>query len=141
MILLANFNSIKVQLRHLVSMLPLLAFYNFNSIKVQLRPARFNLSLVNSWWHFNSIKVQLRHDDTRTPLAYSKFQFHKGTIKTFIILYKLIPILHFNSIKVQLRHMSGTLSPDWQLIFQFHKGTIKTHRLILTCCVVQISIP
>ena len=78
------------------------------------------------------------------------FQFHKGTIKTSVIIfiYKIVSS-YFNSIKVQLKHyefnhvpfsqknfnsikvqlkLSGGDTGMWHLtIFQFHKGTIKTH--------------
>ena len=55
--------------------------------------------------HFNSIKVRLKlNSEYQNQFHASIFQFHKGTIKTY-----------FN--------VSRLLLP-W--IFQFHKGTIKT---------------
>ena len=54
--------------------------------------------------NFNSIKVQLRPSDYRLEDLLVAFQFHKGTIKT-ILMMCLAPLtlLNFNSIKVQLR--------------------------------------
>ena len=76
------------------------------------------------------------------------FQFHKGTIKTFLRSYayalppdfnsikvrlKLIQVskleeilLNFNSIKVRLKHLDICRSDLHCQEFQFHKGTIKT---------------
>ena len=55
--------------------------------------------------YFNSIKVQLELSAAGSTLgATYKFQFHKGTIRTW----------------------SGTVNDDKLLIFQFHKGTIRT---------------
>ena len=36
------------------------------------------------------------------PLDYFKFQFHKGTIRTLILLIQMFALVNFNSIKVQL---------------------------------------
>ena len=56
------------------------------------------------------------------------FQFHKGTIKTFLVFLQSNSRTNFNSIKVRLklpaRFELATLS-----LFQFHKGTIKTSYL------------
>ena len=55
-----------------------------------------------------------------------KFQFHKGTIKTFVkSCCILLQLLHFNSIKVRLK-LSENYLPNVGNVFQFHKGTIKT---------------
>ena len=53
------------------------------------------------------------------------FQFHKGTIRTILVLLEIVRFSHFNSIKVQLeplivQRLSGLI------LFQFHKGTIRT---------------
>ena len=74
---------------------------------------------------FNSIKVQLKPIDLEPTSTPSKFQFHKGTIKTATSQLAIHLYYYFNSIKVQLK-------PDkWQDVapltkFQFHKGKIKT---------------
>ena len=54
--------------------------------------------------NFNSIKVQLKlFYDEGKPFD-ALFQFHKGTIKTVVLMTKMYVVF----------------------IFQFHKGTIKT---------------
>ena len=55
----------------------------------------------------------------------AKFRFHKGTIKTGLILFLCYLILYFNSIKVQLK-LAGCKIEVSLHGFQFHKGTIKT---------------
>ena len=99
----ANFNSIKVQLEHhylaRCSMMLLFQFHkgtirtmlsqsqnlrviNFNSIKVQLEP--FIICLLVIFLYFNSIKVQLEHLIRFKQAAAATFQFHKGTIRTYL---------------------------------------------------------
>ena len=54
-----------------------------------------------------------------------KFQFHKGTIKTYHPSFGEALIFDFNSIKVRLKlNINGNV--QYVLTFQFHKGTIKT---------------
>ena len=56
----------------------------------------------------------------------NQFQFHKGSIKTFLILRSIVFIIdYFNSIKVRLRPFASE-SVQTNLLFQFHKGSIKT---------------
>ena len=77
--------------------------------------------------NFNSIKVQLERNTEFLPHQFKKFQFHKGTIRTFLAqVLQVLCVQHFNSIKVQLElrwvlFISSTLTT-----FQFHKGTIRT---------------
>ncbi len=56
---------------------------------------------------------------------FTRFQFHKGTIKTkdFNKVNRLHP--YFNSIKVQLKPIPPAVGAA-VVSFQFHKGTIKT---------------
>ena len=57
--------------------------------------------------NFNSIKVQLEHIPVEVFSKIKKlFQFHKGTIRTDMILERLIVLASF----------------------QFHKGTIRTYK-------------
>ena len=121
---------------------------HFNSIKVRLERSLGTMS-VDEYRHFNSIKVRLElpaashREGQRTS-----FQFHKGTIRTGVLLSTGITLLYFNSIKVRLElfpfskfyllliHFNSIkvrLEPGsaegaggelWQ--FQFHKGTIRT---------------
>ena len=54
-----------------------------------------------------------------------QFQFHKGTIRTFIKKCEEDHISNFNSIKVQLEQFRMKSLP-LSIPFQFHKGTIRT---------------
>ena len=59
----------------------LVLLLNFNSIKVQLKP--YNCDYITpSDSNFNSIKVQLKPPVDAFQHVRIKFQFHKGTIKT-----------------------------------------------------------
>ena len=53
--------------------------------------------------NFNSIKVQLKPELYEVGHGGCEFQFHKGTIKTLLIILTSIQIVNFNSIKVQLK--------------------------------------
>ena len=56
---------------------------HFNSIKVRLKLLYAIVRLL-ALPHFNSIKVRLKRNIALPALnTYFKFQFHKGTIKTF----------------------------------------------------------
>ena len=52
--------------------------------------------------YFNSIKVQLELKFTAKTYGVVIFQFHKGTIRTIILLLYYLVLSNFNSIKVQL---------------------------------------
>ena len=52
--------------------------------------------------NFNSIKVQLELNLERVMSNFQLFQFHKGTIRTFLFQGILHVCRYFNSIKVQL---------------------------------------
>ena len=54
---------------------------NFNSIKVQLKRDWVTF-VININFNFNSIKVQLKPFSGAIDVVYPSFQFHKGTIKT-----------------------------------------------------------
>ena len=78
----------------------------------------------------------------------TRFQFHKGTIRTMNCMFLHTYILYFNSIKVRLEHVKETITFSifinfnsikvrleqsglsdialLLLLFQFHKGTIRT---------------
>ena len=56
---------------------------------------------------FNSIKVRLKLKKFIFSLSEKLFQFHKGTIKTLLMIVLVIGVI----------------------LFQFHKGTIKTNVL------------
>ena len=112
--------------------------------------------------YFNSIKVQLELDYFTGVLPTSQlFQFHKGTIRTFVPPLLALLDLYFNSIKVQLEPISeqsihcntefqfhkGTIRTYFAsslvggLLFQFHKGTIRTRQITNTDSLNFISIP
>ena len=76
--------------------------------------------------YFNSIKVQLKPKQIIKEEALTRFQFHKGTIKTGGELGTPDWFPNFNSIKVQLKLINFPNAVD-ATSFQFHKGTIKTH--------------
>ena len=58
----------------------------FNSIKVRLEQS-IPYQSYHSYQHFNSIKVRLEQANcVCIPTESNSFQFHKGTIRTFITL-------------------------------------------------------
>ena len=86
-------------------------------------------------FYFNSIKVRLERSlVSRGVRSSSRFQFHKGAIRTLVLLHPLIEmlefqfhkgairtvhhyllahaVLHFNSIKVRLEHFLGCYDID-----------------------------
>ena len=77
-------------------------YWHFNSIKVQLEHRKLQCNS-EGLQNFNSIKVQLERTPGRQWVrSSSRFQFHKGTIRTIIFLDERIALCNFNSIKVQL---------------------------------------
>ena len=66
---------------------------------------------------FNSIKVQLEH--LRVDTVFELFQFHKGSIRTVLIL----------AVMIGLR------------LFQFHKGSIRTMKKKRKLFLSVVSIP
>ena len=52
--------------------------------------------------YFNSIKVQLGLREVVCIYLHLRFQFHKGTIRTYLRHDLADCVTHFNSIKVQL---------------------------------------
>ena len=68
--------------------------------------------------------------------VYSTFQFHKGTIKTYSEADVQGGQTHFNSIKVRLKRSLLPRQITLQA-FQFHKGTIKT--IVITHDTTSIS--
>ena len=62
----------------------------------------------------------------REHSLHQKFQFHKGSIRTFKYQDKLLTWdRRFNSIKVQLELSCSSIQVSCTL-FQFHKGSIRT---------------
>ena len=76
---------------------------DFNSIKVRLKHT-ISIVVDANITYFNSIKVRLKRYMKQNSINTHEFQFHKGTIKTFVPLHPQIS----------------------EYKFQFHKGTIKT---------------
>ena len=68
------------------------------------------------------------------------FQFHKGTIKTLMVLNNQYYNNSFNSIKVRLKLYDFCLGRKLPL-FQFHKGTIKTVDGAFNSVLSSVSIP
>ena len=76
-------------------------------------------------FHFNSIKVRLEHIEGDHVSKDTRFQFHKGTIRTPHRHFHLLTIEDFNSIKVRLELQPASSKIETK-VFQFHKGTIRT---------------
>ncbi len=85
-VLNTHFNSIKVQLEQTPYLLPHRKFQYFNSIKVQLELiCLIVICLLHRY--FNSIKVQLEQkQEFMIKDNLSLFQFHKGTIRTILLV-------------------------------------------------------
>ena len=60
--------------------------------------------------YFNSIKVQLKRRHSASSPPESRFQFHKGTIKTKKENNIRRIFSNFNSIKVQLKPLASLLA-------------------------------
>ena len=97
----------------------------FNSIKVRLKPPPA-MSLLTYNAHFNSRKVRLEQIASSVDSINVAFQFHKGTIKTYMQKEGDGAKVNFNSIKVRLKQSIVHDNNKFILEFQFHKGTIKT---------------
>ena len=124
-VVVVYFNSIKVQLEPGRIIANDGKTINFNSIKVQLEQSNKEaIASCNSY--FNSIKVQLEQQFVSYFSAKSVFQFHKGTIRTFLFPSMWFTCIHFNSIKVQLELKFAQKQIHRPGKFQFHKGTIRT---------------
>ena len=64
------------------------------------------------------------------------FQFHKGTIRTFsLFIHAILHHKNFNSIKVRLELYQDSLTYNHRS-FQFHKGTIRTRRFNVLLSVI-----
>ena len=83
------------------------------------------MSLLTYNAHFNSIKVRLEQIASSVDSINVAFQFHKGTIKTYMQKEGDGAKVNFNSIKVRLKPPSAPEMRPYNA-FQFHKGTIKT---------------
>ena len=103
---------------------------------------------LNLFDNFNSIKVRLELKEEHRKNYLTRFQFHKGTIRThFPFRGEVFEVFNFNSIKVRLErnvlNMVWIIVSDFNSIkvrlelskffvgkattlFQFHKGTIRT---------------
>ena len=75
---------------------------------------------------FNSIKVQLKLPEASPLILAPIFQFHKGTIKTSILLFLSRQSIIFQFHKGTIKTKPKMLREPSAVKFQFHKGTIKT---------------
>ena len=91
------------------------------------------MSLLTYNAHFNSIKVRLEQIASSVDSINVAFQFHKGTIKTYMQKEGDGAKVNFNSIKVRLKQSIVHDNNKFILEFQFHKGTIKTYIEIKGC--------
>ena len=76
--------------------------------------------------NFNSIKVRLEQPLQEHDRDRIRFQFHKGTIRTWCSMRSTTLTIYFNSIKVRLEPLACNILFDIAS-FQFHKGTIRTY--------------
>ena len=81
--------------------------------------------------NFISIKVRLEQAAENGSRWALKFQFHKGTIRTYNLVVNNFNNQNFNSIKVRLE-LPNLVTSKVHLIFQFHKGTIRTITISLS---------
>ena len=75
---------------------------------------------------FNSIKVRLELYRKLLAWGVAMFQFHKGAIRTGMLLCSGAGIRGFNSIKVRLERIYDDYDDYDKHLFQFHKGAIRT---------------
>ena len=113
--------------------------HDFNSIKVQLKlPEASPLILAPIFqFHKGTIKTSILLFLSRQSII---FQFHKGTIKTLVLPLVQVLLSYFNSIKVQLK-LGRIVQSCAIYLFQFHKGTIKTRNIRVHILFHSISIP
>ena len=79
--------------------------------------------------NFNSIKVRLELEDgTEVPML-EEFQFHKGTIRTFLCGSFDLVVYLFQFHKGTIRTRKGHSPGSYFAPFQFHKGTIRTQKI------------
>ena len=76
--------------------------------------------------HFNSIKVRLERHALIGAGANIVFQFHKGTIRTRLMISWVATCTQFQFHKGTIRTLEPYASAVPKPIFQFHKGTIRT---------------
>ena len=62
--------------------------------------------------HFNSIKVRLELSSAALNYAQESFQFHKGAIRTLLLVLVLLVLFYFNSIKVRLEQKDAVIMVD-----------------------------
>ena len=100
----------------------------FNSIKVRLE--RNVMGIDDAILLFQFHKGTIRTVVLLTHLRFLlRFQFHKGTIRTYLLRLWCLHYSYFNSIKVRLEHIS-CIALEVVTVFQFHKGTIRTKILV-----------
>ena len=76
--------------------------------------------------YFNSIKVRLKHTAVESSDGTTRFQFHKGTIKTRVGRIGATKLLIFQFHKGTIKTARDIPFTATAALFQFHKGTIKT---------------
>ena len=110
---------------------------DFNSIKVRLELPLLCFTLFSST-KFQFHKGTIRTSDEPTEVFPVKlFQFHKGTIRTYGQYRHGHNQVDFNSIKVRLERLLDLTLISFLTVFQFHKGTIRT--VIQVAVSIQIS--
>ena len=107
-IVMMNFNSIKVRLNRTTRVLPTPRLrFQFHKGTIKPTSGRNHVTVKRN---FNSIKVRLNQSvDITVNYQKAEFQFHKGTIKPFNVAH----------------------TEKFVQKFQFHKGTIKPSSLLI----------
>ena len=92
--------------------------------------------------HFNSIKVRLEHEHIfLKSFPFTKFQFHKGAIRTSLLRFENFNFALFQFHKGAIRTLLEPVYGLPELPFQFHKGAIRTERATTIVLTTLISIP
>ena len=89
-------------------------------------------------FHKGTIRTKIIHWRLRIAIP---FQFHKGTIRTDTPNGNLSHYSNFNSIKVRLELVLLEYTKPKDVLFQFHKGTIRTYGFSRQMSGYIISIP
>ena len=158
----SGFNSTMVRLKVRLLIIMKIFLLSFNSTMVRLKVS-IRYFFINILWSFNSTMVRLKDLHHSPLLEIQQFQFHYGTIKSFIGHFASGGRLCFNSTMVRLKAAGiryywiradkfqfhyGTIKRtrnerrrDGKILFQFHYGTIKSFKKCAEQSLSKVSIP
>ena len=77
-------------------------YYDFNSIKVRLKRNVVLVDVLGKEFQFHKGTIKTYLQEVKNGVKFT-FQFHKGTIKTKLTVSEFTLSKHFNSIKVRLK--------------------------------------